>query len=176
MRRVLPVSFSESRDLLAATWRPSADGKQLFFSLPGTSDNEQGSDLFLLDPFTTNTYAVYTFTIPPLVGFIIPSQGDATALTAIFFADVNQDGQKELLALSKGSLVEPGGRETYYQTQVFRYLRLTRAGRPQYCEDLTERSYLDGLATVAEVRQALARHQQRSKAPQRPAATKAPLK
>ncbi|MDO7884962.1 TonB family protein [Hymenobacter cheonanensis] len=164
-RRVLPLSFALSKDFLAAAWRPSAYGKQLFFSLPGTDANEQGTDLLVLDPFSEDLYAVHTFTIPALARFILGSQGEATTLTAIFFADVNQDGQKELLALSKGGLVEAGEWQTYYQTQVFRYLGLSSTGRPQYYEDTAPRAYLDGLATVADVRQALARHQPPRKLP-----------
>lgn len=173
VRRVLPLAFAASKDLLAATWRPSAYGKQLFFSMPSRSDNnEQGSDLVVLDPFYENTYAVRVFTIPALTGFVIPSQGKATALTAIFFADVNQDGQKELLALSQGSQLEPEEFKTYYQTQVFRYLGFTSLGLPQYCEDTALRDNFYGLATVAQVRQALTWQRPRRPAP-RPAAPKA---
>jgi hypothetical protein len=174
-RRVLPLSYADAKDLLSATWRPSAYGKQLFFSLPSTGDDEQAVDLVLLDPFAADTYAVRTFAIPALSRFIVASQGEATAVTALFFADVNQDGQKELLVLSKGSQAEPEGWKTYHQTQVFQYLGLTSTGRPQYYEDTAPRDYLDGLATVSAVRQALAQHQARSKAPLRPAA-KAPRK
>jgi TonB family protein len=158
LRRVLPSSFPRSVDLLAATWRPSQFGKQLFFSVPGSeeNDNRYGSELFMLDPFQQDTYAVQAFTIPSL--------GDATSLVSLFFADVNQDGQKELLALSECSLREGNGRETHYQTQVFQYMGLTSAGRPQYREDPTPRPYFEELDTAAKVRQALAR-QQRSKPP-----------
>ena len=97
--------------------------------------------------------------------------GDATSLAALFFADANQDGQKELLALSECSLREPGGRKTQCQTQVFQYMGLTSMGRPQYREDPTPRSYLNGLDTVAAVRQALARHQPRQ-LPATPAPTR----
>lgn len=160
LRRVLPSSFPRSIDLLAATWRPSTYGKQLFFSVPGSEDNDNryGSELFMLDPYQGSLYAVQVFTIPSL--------GDATSLTSLFFADVNQDGQKELLVLSECSLREADGRETHYQTQVFQYIGLTSNGRPQYCEDPTKRPYLDGLDTAAKVRQALARHQ--SPAPSAP--------
>lgn len=153
LRRVLPASFPRSVDLVAATWRPSEAGKQLFFSVPGSEDNgnRYGSELFVLDPFQGATYAVQALTIPSL--------GDATSLTAFFFADVNQDGQKELLVLSECRLREAAGRKTEYQTQVFHYVGLTSAGRPQYCEDPTPRPYLNGLDNVAKVRQALARHQ-----------------
>jgi len=176
VQRVLPLALVESKDLLATTWRPSAYGKQLFFSRPSTGDDEQALDLVLLDPFGTDTYAVHTFTIPALSHFIIASQGEATTLLAIFFADVNQDGQKELLVLSKGSQVELEGWQTHYQTQVFQYLGFTSTGRPQYCEDTALHDYLDGLSTVSAVRRALAQHQLRRKAPPRPAAAKMPRK
>lgn len=160
VRRVLPVSFAESHDLLAAAWRPSAYGKQLFFSRPSHSEaNEQGSDLVVLDPFYENGYAVRIFPIPAINSFILPSQGKVTTLTAIFFADVNQDGHKELLALSQGGILEPEGFTTHYQTQVFHYLGPTSRGYPQYYEDDDQRQSLAELATVAEVRQALARSQ-----------------
>lgn len=162
VRRVLPLAFAASPDLLAAAWRPGGYGKQLFFSMPSRSDtNEQGSDLVVLDPFYKDTYALHIFTIPALTGFVIPSQGKATVLTAIFFADVNQDGQKELLVLSQGSQLEPEGFKTHCQTQVFQYLDLTSTGRPQYYEDAAQRENFWELATVAEVRQALARRQPR---------------
>lgn len=176
VQRVLPLAFIESKDLLAATWRPSAYGKQLFFARPSMGEDEQALDLVLLDPFATDRYAVHTFTIPALSHFIMASQGEATTLLAIFFADVNQDGQKELLVLSKGSQVEPEGWTTHYQTQVFQYLGFTSAGRPQYCEDTAPHDYLDELSTVSAVRRALAQHQLRRKAPLRPATAKLPRK
>lgn len=178
LRRVLPVSFPQSNDLLAATWRPSAFGKQLFFSVLGNSDrgNEDGTDLFMLDPFQADTYVVQVFTIP--------TQADLTYLEAFFFTDVDHDGQKELLAISECSLLESfkvdgqmlTGRAPHYQTVVFQYVGLSSTGRPQYQDYPRDTSYLDELATAAQVRQALARHQQRSKVPQRPAATKVPMK
>jgi len=155
LRRSLPSSFPRSVDLLAATWRPNEFGKQLFFSAPGSEDNDNryGSELFVLDPFQGGTYAVQAFTIPSL--------GDATSLVSLFFADIDQDGQKELLALSECSLREAAGRETHYQTQVFQYAGLTSTGRPQYREDATKRPYLNDLGSAAAVRQALAKHQPR---------------
>jgi hypothetical protein len=171
LRRVLPASYPQSNDLLAATWRPSAFGKQLFFTVRGTdeSNNDGGTDLFMLDPFQANTYAVQVFTIP--------SQGDLTDLEAFFFTDVDQDGHKELLAISECSLRESFkdhgevlyGRAPHYQTVVFQYVGLSSTGRPQYRDYPKDTSYLDELPTAAAVRQALARHQQRSKTPRQPA-------
>ncbi len=162
LRRVLPISYPQSSDLLAATWRPSQFGKQLFFSVPGQGDAEYGSDLFMLDPYQAGQYAVQVFTIP--------TQGDFTQLHSLFFADVNHDGQKELLAISRCSLREEikvgrgqrmTGRFPHYQTLVFQYTGLNGAGRPQYQDYPGNTDYLDELATAAEVRQALARHQSR---------------
>ena len=165
VRRVLPLSYAGSNDLLAATWRPSTFGKQLFFSKRGQDTNEYGTDLLMLDPFAADTYSLQTFTIF--------TQGDATDLAALFFADVDQNGTKELLAISECSLREGSGRETHYQTLIFRYEGLDKMGRPRYHYDAGNYDYLDELPTVAAVRQALARHQQRSKAPTHPPAARA---
>lgn len=170
VRRVLPISYAGSNDLLAATWRPSAFGKQLFLSKQGQDDNAYGTDLLMLDPFQPNTYAVQVFAIP--------TQGDQTYLQAFFFADVDQDGQKELLAISECSLrgAEVHGqypRTSHYQTLVFQYAGRSSTGRPQYRDYPQSTPYLDELATAADVRQALAQHQQRHAVP-RPPAAKAP--
>lgn len=172
LRRVLPVSFPQSNDLLAATWRPSAFGKQLFFSVRGADDNEYGTDLFMLDPFQANTYAVQVFAI---------AQADMTSLEAFFFADVNRDGRKELLAISRCDLRggEVGNgfypRTPHYQTHVFQCVGLSSTGRPQYRDYPTNTDYLNELPTAADVRAALAEHR-RQLPPRRPAAAKAPLK
>lgn len=173
LRRVLPVSFPQSNDLLAATWRPSAFGKQLFFSVLGTSDreNEYGTDLFMLDPFQADTYVVQVFPIP--------TQADLTSLEAFFFADVDQDGRKELLAISECSLREGEvgngfyPRVAHYQTVSFQYASLSSTGRPQHDDEPTYYSYLDELAAASAVRQALAEHRQRRKLPPRHPAAKA---
>ncbi|MDF7815135.1 hypothetical protein [Hymenobacter sp. YC55] len=171
LRRVLPVSFPASTDLVAYAWRPSAFGKQLFFSVPGTGDNAYGRELIILDPFQPNTYALYSLTLESL--------GDATELAALLFANVEQNGQKELLALLSCSLREPAfrdkqgrqhyGRVTQYQTLVFQYVGMNSAGRPQYQPDPTPHPELDNLSSAAAVRQALTRPSQR-----RPSATHVP--
>jgi hypothetical protein len=160
LRRILPISFAATQDLVAFSWRPSPHGKQLFFSVPGNEGNEYGRDLLVVDPYQAHTYAVQVLTLESL--------GDVTELGSLFFADVDQDGQKELLALLECSLREPAfkdkrghqhyGRQTSYQTVVFRLLELSSAGRPQYALDPTPRPYLDELPTAAAVRQALAKH------------------
>ncbi|WP_045689449.1 hypothetical protein [Hymenobacter sp. AT01-02] len=169
LKRVLPVSFPASGDLVAYAWRPSAFGKQLFFVL-GSGDNEYGNDLFILDPIEANTYAVQILPLEPFMG-------DKTYLASLFFADVDEDGQKELLTLLECSLREEFkmdgqwriGRKTHYQTMIFKYAGLSSTGRPQYEEDTTPRPYLDELATAAEVRENLPKR----KAPQRKPAARA---
>jgi hypothetical protein len=164
LRRVLPVSYPQSDDLLAATWRPSQFGKQLFFSVRGQAPEKQepedyDTNLFMLDPYQAGQYAVQVFTVQ--------NQGDLTSLRAFFFADVNHDGQQELLTISECSLREEveiarGERMTahvtHYQTLVFQYTGLNGTGRPQYRSYAGNTDYLNELATAAQVRQALARH------------------
>lgn len=170
LKRVLPFSYpsrvvpvhhhSTAESIVAYAWRPSAFGKQLFFSVRGTGDNEYGTDLFILDPFQADTYAVQVLKLEFM--------GDLTNLASLFFADVDQDGQKELLALLVWDLSETvrlsdgklhRGRFDHYDTVVFRYVNLGSTGRPQYRLDPKPRGYLDELPTAAAVRQALARHQ-----------------
>jgi len=171
VRRVLPVASAQASDLLAYPWRPSAFGKQLFFSVKG----EEGDvSLFVLDPYQENTYAVQVL---PLT-----SQGDITTLEALFFADANHDGRKELLALSSCSLrerVKVDGQwmtahHTHYVTDNWQYLAPTENGLPQY-ERGPERPDLNELETAAAVRRALAappRHLAAAKAAQPAKATR----
>jgi hypothetical protein len=163
VRRVLPMSYpSYSQDLLAYTWRPSAFGKQLFFARRSGGDNEYGTDLFVLDPYQPNTYAVQVLAIP--------TQGDDTNLAAFFAADANYDGRKDLLAISQCDLRESvevskgeymTARAAHYQTLIWQYEDSNGTGRPHYKEDETPRRYLDELPTAADVRRALAAHQRR---------------
>jgi hypothetical protein len=124
----------------------------------------EGTELFVLDPIQPIKYAVQVLLLEPI--------GDITNLAAFFFADVDQDGQKELLALVYAEVQhvdshEDGeqlvGRLSEWQTQVFRYAGLSRAGRPLYKPDRAPRPYLNGLRSATEVRRALAHHQQRPK-------------
>jgi hypothetical protein len=172
VRRVLPLTYAQSNDLLAYAWRPSAFGKQLFFSVHGTQSNEYGTDLFVLDPYQENTYAVQVLAIP--------SQGDDTRLAALFFADANHDGRKDLLVLSQCDLREEvklsdgeyhTGRFAHYQTLYWQYKAPTLTSPPQYTDE-TYRPDLDDLETAAEVRQALARPVRPRKPASRQAATK----
>jgi hypothetical protein len=172
LTRLFPASFEPAR-LIRHPWRPSDYGPQLFFWREQRDESHQlgeGTELFVLDAFQPLTYAVQVLQLKPI--------GDITNLLAFFFADVDQDGQQELLALvyaevqEKGLLyAEPGakgvlayGHVTHWQTQVFRYAGLSSTGRPRYQRDRTPRPYLNELSSAAEVRQALARQQQRIKA------------
>lgn len=162
LKRVLPFSYPKSEDLVAYAWRPSAFGSQLFFSVRGTGDNEYGTDLFVLDPFQAGTYSIQVLKLE--------SMGDLTNLASLFFADVDQNGRKELLALLVCSLRETiksddgellQGHWDHYQTAVFQYLNLGNTGRPQYRLDSIPRNHLDELPTASAVRQAIARHQRK---------------
>lgn len=171
LNRLFPASFGEGKPITYA-WRPSSYGPQLFFSRGERDESHalgEGTELFVLDPFQPNTYAVQGLLVEPI--------GDKTNLAAFFFADVDQDGQKELLALVYAEVQQVGilhsgpgdkgeeayGRFSHWQTQVFRYAGLSRAGRPRYQPDRTPRPYLNELRSAAAVRQALVRHQQWSK-------------
>ncbi len=162
LRRVLPVSFLSAYNnlVVAHAWRPTPFGKQLFFSVTNGGANEYDLFLFILDPFQDNTYAVQSFDMG--------NMGDLTTVAAIFFTDVDQDGQKELLALNECDLKETAkgdsGQTLYvhvphYETHVFQYVGLNRYGHPQYREDRTPRIYLDALPTAAAIRQAIIKHQ-----------------
>jgi hypothetical protein len=159
LKRMFPASFLPSRGVVTYAWHPSAFGKQLFFSYRGREDNEGGTNLYVLDPFQANAYAVHVLPLP--------SMGDLTDLDALFFLDVNQDGRKELLTLLscllKGSEKNEAGEVVYgssyhYQTLIFQYVDAATTGRPQYRLDPTLRPYLDELPTAADVRRLLARH------------------
>lgn len=165
LRRVLPVSYPSAYNSLVISyaWRATPFGKQLFFSRTNGGDNEYDLFLFILDPFQAGTYAVQAFDMG--------NMGDLTTVAALFFADVGQDGQKELLALNECDLKETvkgdnGDRlfahVPHYETYVFRYVGLGSDGHPRYREDKTPRSYLDELPTAAAVRQAIVIHQKRA--------------
>jgi hypothetical protein len=160
LKRLFPASFLAG-SLIRYAWRPSTFGKQLFFSYrerDAQGSEEEGIQLFVLDPFQPTTYTVQVLLLKPI--------GDITNLASLFFTDVDQDGQKELLALVYAEVQHVDthkdgeqliGRLSQWQTQVFRYAGLSHAGRPRYRRDTTPRPYLDGLRTAAAVREALAR-------------------
>lgn len=168
LRRVLPLAYFRAgwgtepgRRFLTSAWRPDAFGKQLFLQALSPGEQPAGTSLLVLDPYQPNTYAVQRLHLTSI-------EGEPTGVAALFFADANHDGRKELLVLLECSLrdvldVDKRGRRFYghvshYQTQVFQYLTPGRNGRPRYREDLTPRPYLDELPTAAAVRRALARH------------------
>ena len=163
VRRVLPMAYAQAHDLLAYAWRPSAFGKQLFFSVHGEEGNEYGTNLFVLDPYQENTYAVRILPV---------AQADDTYLEALFFDDANHDGRKDLLTLASYSLRDQVlevdgqrmyGRTTHHSTDIWQYRGPDQAGRPQY-QQLPGRASLDELATAADVRGALAEPVRRPKA------------
>jgi hypothetical protein len=175
LRRVLPVSYPASYQRLTYAWRPSAFGKQLFFTVTGTGPEWYLSFLFVLDPFQANNYTVQRLALVVYGGCDQP-----TNVSAILFADVNHDGQKELIALGTCSSLEPSdykddeGKTMYGHVEhqgavVYRYAGLNHAGHPHY-EDAPTPFYLNELETADEVRAELAVHQRRRKlAPPRPA-------
>lgn len=166
LKRLFPASFS-TETLVMYAWRPSPFGKQLFFSRRESdlyNQEGEGTELFVLDPFQPNTYTVQKL--------LLASIGDITNLSALFFADVDRDGQKELLALVYAEVQEVGtleygdgtkeqayARMSHRHTYVFRFAGLSSAGRPRYRADTVSRPYLNELPTAVAVRQALARHQ-----------------
>jgi hypothetical protein len=95
-----------------------------------------GTELFVLDPIQPDLYAVQVLWLEPI-------EGELTNMAAFIFADVDRDGQKELLVLVYAEVQEvvmlevgPGkkekavGRFSHWETQVFRYAGLSHAGRP----------------------------------------------
>lgn len=170
LRRLFPTSFEAPP--IKYAWRPSKYGPQLFFSHSQRDDAHSvgaGTELFVLDPIQPDRYAVQVLWLEPI-------EGELTNMAAFFFADVDRDGQKELLALVYAEVQEvvmleigPGkkekavGRFSHWETQVFRYAGLSRAGRPRYQPDQSPRPYLNKLRSATEVRRALAQHQQRAK-------------
>jgi hypothetical protein len=186
LRRVLPIAYPAAYNglIVAYAWRPTLFGKQLFFSRTNGGANEYDLFLYILDPFQSDTYAVQAFDLE--------NMGDLTTVAAIFFADVDHDGQKELLALTECSLKEGfkdingeleqlkdgeeyageivTGRVPHYVTRVFQYAGISKQGCPRYREDNTPRAYLDDLPTAFAIRQAITKHQQKiakRKAPQK---------
>jgi hypothetical protein len=162
LRRVLPVSYPASGHRVAYAWRPSAFGKQLLFAVQG--DNGTETALFILDPYQPATYAVQR------LGVVINGGCDlASSLNAIFFADINHDGQKELLALGFCYALEPSkykddnghimvGHVDRQGTVVYRCAGSDGKGRPRYEKAFTPR-YLTGVETAAEARAKISAHQ-----------------
>lgn len=156
VRRVLPVSCptDDPSQIIQYAWRPSAFGKQLFLS---AYDPQEPYRLYvlMLDPYQPGTYAVERWDAALPIS-------DQPSLQAIFFADANQDGRKELLVLVNSSSREPVtidgisqyGHFSHYHTRLFGYLPTINGQRPRY-QELPDRPDLDDLRTAAEVREVL---------------------
>ncbi|MFD2788067.1 hypothetical protein [Hymenobacter rubripertinctus] len=156
VRRVLPVSCpaDDPSGIVQYAWRPSTFGKQLFLS---AYDPQEAYRLYvyILDPYQPNTYAVKRWEVQLPIS-------DQPSLQAIFFADADQDGRKELLVLVNSSSREPVteddisryGHFSHYHTRLYGYLPVVDGQRPRYRE-FPNRPYLDDLETAAEVREVL---------------------
>ncbi len=162
LRRVLPTSshyFGVAKKPLVYAWRPSAYGRQLLYTAYNPEQADPCLYVYLLDPYGPNTYAVERFAVEP------PEEADL-GLEALFFADANHDGRKELLVLVNFHAPAPFplegdsvyfGHPPYYHTRLFGYLPAAEGQRPRYQEYGPGQYHLDGLKTAAQVRQALLR-------------------
>jgi hypothetical protein len=142
---------------VAYAWHPTPFGKQPFFSYQVRSVPEDAPLLHVSDPLQANAYAVQKLPLSIV--------GDGVVLTALFFIDVDQDGQNELLTLQQGSNSESRkgadgewqrAHYTRYQTLIYQFNGFEQTGRPRYRLDQTPRPYLDDLPTTTDVRRALA--------------------
>lgn len=166
IRRVLPASFARPEEQLQVihyAWRPSAFGKQLFVSAHDPHEHYR-LNVFVLDPYQADTYAVERFEVEH-------EASDLANVEAIFFADANHDGQKDLLVLVNSSIVTPTmidgmnwpAHTDYYHTRIYGY-RLPDQGQRPYYPEYPHRDDLDELETAAEVRQVLAIPNRKDKA------------
>jgi hypothetical protein len=150
LQRLFPVALPYPEAPIQYAWRPSAFGKQLIFS---AQDPESFSylDVFVLDPYQADTYAIKRFKVPA-IGSQIPS------IVAIFFADATHDGRKDLLVLAYSPPYapdSPDGEAGRYYTTVFGYVPAPAGQCPRYVS-YPRRPDLDDLETAAQVRQFLA--------------------
>lgn len=156
VRRVLPISCpaDDPSGIIQYIWRPSAYGKQLFLTACDPQEYYR-QYVFVLDPYQPDNYAVERWEVQLPIS-------DQPSVQAIFFADANQDGRKELLVLVNSSSREPVtidgisqyGHFSHYHTRMFSYLPIKDGQRPRY-HQLPDRSELDDLRTAAEVREVL---------------------
>jgi hypothetical protein len=155
LHRTLPATCADTiTQLVRYAWVPNAAGPQLFFDAQGYGPQaEYGAVVFVLDPLGAGAYHVQALDLG--------SMGDITTVRALFFADANHDGQKDLLALTACSLREGptkeyplGWRETHYQTTAIYCRGRDARGRPRYEQQYLAK--LDELSTAADVRKALA--------------------
>ncbi|AMR28137.1 hypothetical protein A0257_14265 [Hymenobacter psoromatis] len=153
LQRLFPVALQypdAQPKPIEYAWRPSAFGKQLIFSANGYASISY-LDVFVLDPYQADTYAIKRFEVPA-IGSQIPS------IVAIFFADANHDGRKDLLVLAYSlpyAPDSPDGEAGRYYTTVFGYVPPLAGQRPRYVS-YPRRPDLDDLETAAQVRQFLA--------------------
>ncbi|MBJ6142786.1 hypothetical protein [Hymenobacter sp. BT559] len=158
LTRLFPAALEPAR-LIRHPWRLGGYGPQLFFWREQRDESHclgEGTELFVLDSFQPLTYAVQVLQLKPI--------GDITNLLAFFFADIEQDGQKELPALVYAEVQEngmlyakPGAKGipvyshvTHWQTQVFRYAGLSpQAAR---ATSVTERPDLTSMSWVLPLR------------------------
>jgi hypothetical protein len=170
LQRVLPASFANPDDppqLIHYAWRPNAFGQQLFVSARDPHEPYR-LYVFVLDPYQADTYAVERFEVEH-------EASDSADLEAIFFADANHDGQKDLLVLVNSSIVTPTmidgmnwqAHTDYYHTRIYGYRLADQGQRPHY-QEYPHRADLDELETAAEVRQVLGTPNRKHKARKAP--------
>ena len=159
VQRVLPASFANPDDppqVMQYAWRPSAFGQQLFVSAHDPHEHYRVY-VFVLDPYQADAYAVERFEVER-------EDSDGANVAAIFFADANHDGGKELLVLVNSSVVTPTvidgmmwwqAHTDHYHTRIYGYKLADQGQRPHY-QAYPHRDDLDELETAAEVRQILA--------------------
>jgi hypothetical protein len=157
VQRVFPATFANpdaQPQVIPYAWRPSAFGRQLFFSAHDPHEYHR-LYVFVLDPYQADTYAVERFEVED-------GAADAAGLAALFFADANRDGRKELLVLVNSSIVTPTvmdgvnwqAHASHYHTGIYGYVPAADGQRPRYRE-YPRRPDLDEVETAAQVRQFL---------------------
>ncbi|GGE94039.1 hypothetical protein GCM10011383_00930 [Hymenobacter cavernae] len=170
LQRVLPASFANpdgQPQVIHYAWRPNALGKQLFFSAYDAHEHYR-LYVFVLDPYQADTYAVERFEVER-------EDSDSAGVAAIFFADTNHDGRKELLVLVNSSVVTPTvidgvnwqAHTSHYHTRIYGYRLAAQDQRPHY-QEYPHRDDLDEFETAAEVRQVLATPNRKYKARKAP--------
>jgi hypothetical protein len=158
VQRVLPASFvipDLQPKVIHYAWRPSAFGKQLFFSAHDPYEYYR-LYVFMLDPYQADRYAVERFDVAE-------GGSDSAGLAALFFADAAHDGRKELLVLVNSSFVMPTvidgvnwqAHTSHYHTGIYGYMLAGQGQRPHY-KAYPRRRDLDEVETAAQVRQFLA--------------------
>lgn len=135
VQRVFPASFADPEaqpQIIPYAWRPSPFGRQLFFSAHDPHEYYR-LYVFVLDPYQADTYAVERFEVED-------GDSDSAGLAALFFADANRDGRKELLLLVNSSVVTPTvidgvnwqAHTSRYHTGIYGYVPAAEGQRPHY--------------------------------------------